>query len=120
MFDILEVYNGIAYSVLFQIISNINLDALLTETYIFRHPALAVKISELMEDYMQALRSKDETPGSLLSLTREAEEAILDKYKAQVITMQEGKMKTADFFCTRPSVPVVIKLKKWSIFFYHC
>ncbi|XP_017303092.1 amyloid-beta-like protein [Diaphorina citri] len=60
-------------------------------TMLQRHPALAVKISELMQDYMQALRSKDETPGSLLSLTREAEEAILDKYKAQVIAMQEDK-----------------------------
>lgn len=60
-------------------------------TMLQRHPSLNAKIAELMADYMQALRSKDETPGSLMSLTREAEEAILDKYKAQVVAMQEDK-----------------------------
>lgn len=43
-----------------------------------------------MSDYMQALRSKDDTPGSLLSMTREAEAAILDKYRADVTALQEG------------------------------
>lgn len=52
-----------------------------------------------MADYMQALRSKDETPGSLMSLTREAEEAILDKYKAQVVAMQEGNSKNLTPLC---------------------
>lgn len=46
-----------------------------------------------MSDYMQALRSKDDTPGSLLSMTREAEAAILDKYRADVTAMQEGSFK---------------------------
>lgn len=56
-----------------------------------RHPTLSEKISELMSDYMQALRSKDETPGSLFSLTREAEDTILAKYRAQVVAMQQDK-----------------------------
>lgn len=43
-----------------------------------------------MSDYIQALRSKDDTPGSLLSMTRDAEAAILDKYRAEVTAMQEG------------------------------
>lgn len=49
-----------------------------------RYPDLAAKIGQLMDDYVQALRSKDETPGSLLAMTTEAEAAILDKYRADV------------------------------------
>ncbi|XP_039293208.1 amyloid-beta-like protein [Nilaparvata lugens] len=56
-----------------------------------RYPDLATKIGQLMSDYIQALRSKDDTPGSLLSMTRDAEAAILDKYRAEVTAMQEDK-----------------------------
>ncbi|GFG35780.1 hypothetical protein Cfor_03950 [Coptotermes formosanus] len=49
------------------------------------------KIGQLMEDYIQALRSKDETPGSLLAMTRDAEAAILEKYRADVAAKQEEK-----------------------------
>jgi len=45
-----------------------------------------------MEDYIQALRSKDDTPGSLLAMTRSAEAAILDKYRADVNAKMEGKV----------------------------
>nr|CAD7457824.1 unnamed protein product [Timema tahoe] len=54
-----------------------------------RFPDLRTKIGQLMEDYIQALRSKDETPGSLLAMTRDAEAAILDKYRADVAAKQE-------------------------------
>ncbi|XP_057663566.1 amyloid-beta-like protein isoform X1 [Diorhabda carinulata] len=53
-----------------------------------RYPELATKIGQLMDDYIQALRSKDETPGSLLAMTSDAEQAILDKYKTEVATKQ--------------------------------
>lgn len=53
-----------------------------------RYPDLATKIGQLMDDYIQALRSKDETPGSLLAMTTEAEQAILDKYKSDVVSKQ--------------------------------
>ncbi|XP_068908131.1 amyloid-beta-like protein [Tenebrio molitor] len=53
-----------------------------------RFPELATKIGQLMDDYIQALRSKDETPGSLLAMTTEAEAAILDKYKSEVTNKQ--------------------------------
>ncbi|KAG8320737.1 Amyloid-like protein 2 [Homalodisca vitripennis] len=43
-----------------------------------------------MQDYIQAC-SKDDTPGSLLSMTRDAEAAILDKYRAEVTAMQQDK-----------------------------
>lgn len=49
-----------------------------------RYPELSAKISQLMDDYIQALRSKDETPGSMLAMTEDAEAAILDKYKTEV------------------------------------
>ena len=39
---------------------------------------------------MLALRSKDETPGLLLAMTREAEAAILDKFQADVASKQQG------------------------------
>jgi len=49
-----------------------------------RYPELSSKISQLMDDYIQALRSKDETPGSMLAMTEDAEAAILDKYRVEV------------------------------------
>lgn len=49
-----------------------------------RYPELSAKLSQLMEDYIQALRSKDDTPGSMLGMTEEAESAILDKYRAEI------------------------------------
>lgn len=37
-----------------------------------------------MEDYIQALRSKDDTPGNLLTMNEDAEASILDKYRLEV------------------------------------
>ncbi|KAJ8979479.1 hypothetical protein NQ317_000355, partial [Molorchus minor] len=53
-----------------------------------RYPELSAKISQLMGDYIQALRSKDETPGSFLAMTTDAEQAILDKFRLEVATKQ--------------------------------
>lgn len=49
-----------------------------------RYPDLSSKLSQLMDDYIQALRSKDDTPGSMLGMTEEAEAAILDKYRIEI------------------------------------
>lgn len=49
-----------------------------------------------MDDYVLALRSKDETPGLLLAMTREAEAAILDKYQADVASKQQGIYNSID------------------------
>lgn len=49
-----------------------------------RFPELSKKLSQLMIDYVQALRSKDDIPGSGLSLTRQAEENILEKYQTDI------------------------------------
>lgn len=53
-------------------------------TMLKRYPSLSKKLSQLMEDYIQALRSKDDTPGSLLAMTEEAEASILDKYRIEI------------------------------------
>lgn len=53
-------------------------------TMLKRYPSLSKKLSQLMEDYIQALRSKDDTPGSLLAMTEEAEGSILDKYRIEI------------------------------------
>ena len=58
--------------------------------FVHRYPELSAKIGRLMDDYVLALRSKDETPGLLLAMTREAEAAILDKYQADVASKQQG------------------------------
>lgn len=49
-----------------------------------RYPDLSGKLSQLMDDYIQALRSKDDTPGAMLGMTEEAEAAILDKYRIEI------------------------------------
>ncbi|XP_037915266.1 amyloid-beta-like protein isoform X3 [Hermetia illucens] len=53
-------------------------------TMLKRYPELSSKISQLMNDYIQALRSKDDIPGSMLGMSEEAEIAILDKYFMEV------------------------------------
>lgn len=55
-----------------------------------RYPGLSGKIGKLMNDYVMALRSKDDTPGLHLTMTREAEEAILDKFQADIAAKQQG------------------------------
>lgn len=49
-----------------------------------RYPELSSKLSQLMDDYIQALRSKDDTPGAMLGMTEEAEASILDKYRDEI------------------------------------
>lgn len=49
-----------------------------------RYPDLSSKLSQLMDDYIQALRSKDDTPGSMLGMTEDAEAGILDKYRVEI------------------------------------
>lgn len=53
-----------------------------------RYPDLSTKIGQLMDDYIQALRSKDDTPGSLLAMTPDAEANILEKYQSEVVSKQ--------------------------------
>lgn len=56
-----------------------------------RYPDLSSKLSQLMDDYIQALRSKDDTPGSMLGMTEEGEAAILDKYRIEIERKMDEK-----------------------------
>lgn len=49
-----------------------------------RYPDLSGKLAQLMNDYIQALRSKDDTPGAMLGMTEDAEADILDKYRVEI------------------------------------
>lgn len=53
-------------------------------TMLKRYPELSAKISQLMNDYILALRSKDDIPGSSLGMSEDAEAAILDKYRVEI------------------------------------
>lgn len=53
-------------------------------TMLKRYPELSSKIAQLMNDYILALRSKDDIPGSSLGMSEEAEAAILDKYRVEI------------------------------------
>lgn len=53
-------------------------------TMLKRYPELSAKIAQLMNDYILALRSKDDIPGSSLGMSEEAEAAILDKYRIEI------------------------------------
>ena len=45
-----------------------------------------------MRDYLMALRSKDDTPPSLLATSRTSEEDVLDSFKAEVLAKQAGEL----------------------------
>ncbi|EDW07494.2 LOW QUALITY PROTEIN: uncharacterized protein Dmoj_GI14839 [Drosophila mojavensis] len=53
-------------------------------TMLKRYPELSAKIAQLMNDYILALRSKDDIPGSSLGMSEEAEAGILDKYRIEI------------------------------------
>ncbi|KAH8240252.1 hypothetical protein KR026_000220, partial [Drosophila bipectinata] len=53
-------------------------------TMLKRYPELSAKIAQLMNDYILALRSKDDIPGSSLGMSEEAEAGILDKYRVEI------------------------------------
>lgn len=67
---------------------------------LYSYPELSSKIGKLMDDYVLALRSKDETPGLLLAMTREAEAAILDKFQADVASKQQGSTYSSFLYST--------------------
>merc|ERR1712110_1370771 len=68
-----------------------DIDRLVNESLqmLSRYPDLNTKILPLMEDYLIALRSRDNTPAPLLSMDREHEEQMINNYRAEM----EAKMK---------------------------
>lgn len=53
-------------------------------TMLKRYPEISSKIAQLMSDYILALRSKDDIPGTELGMSEEAEALILDKYRTEI------------------------------------
>merc|ERR1711874_948009 len=68
-----------------------DIDRLVNESLqmLSRYPDLNTKILPLMEDYLIALRSRDNTPAPLLSMDREHEEQMINNYRAEM----EAKIK---------------------------
>ena len=56
-----------------------------------RYSELNAKILPLMEDYMVALRSRDNTPAPLLTMDREHEEQMIDNFKAEIEAKRREK-----------------------------
>ncbi len=55
-----------------------------------RYDELSAKILPLMEDYLIALRSRDNTPASLLRMDREHEREMIDNYTNDIRRKIEG------------------------------
>jgi len=68
-----------------------DIDRLVNESLqmLARYPELNTKILPLMEDYLVALRSRDNTPAPLLNMDREHEEQMINNFRAEM----EEKMK---------------------------
>lgn len=65
----------------------VDIDKAVTQTMIMlqRFPELAKKLSQLMQDYVQALRSKEDLSKGVFSLTIDDEEHILEDYKTEIL-----------------------------------
>jgi len=68
-----------------------DIDRLVNESLqmLARYPELNTKILPLMEDYLVALRSRDNTPAPLLNMDREHEEQMINNFRSEM----EEKMK---------------------------
>merc|ERR1719367_2696830 len=68
-----------------------DIDRLVNESLqmLTRYPELNTKILPLMEDYLVALRSRDNTPAPLLNMDREHEEQMINNFRSEM----EEKMK---------------------------
>merc|ERR1719400_290384 len=63
-----------------------DIDRLVNESLqmLSRYSELNAKILPLMEDYLVALRSRDNTPAPLLNMDKEHEQEMLDNFKAEM------------------------------------
>merc|ERR550534_2058992 len=68
-----------------------DIDRLVNESLqmLTRYPELNTKILPLMEDYLVALRSRDNTPAPLLNMDKEHEEQMINNFRSEM----ESKMK---------------------------
>jgi len=70
-----------------------DIDRLVNESLqmLSRYSELNAKILPLMEDYIVALRSRDNTPAPLLNMDREHEEQMMDNFRAEVQAKRKEK-----------------------------
>merc|ERR1712083_364764 len=73
-----------------------DIDRLVNESLqmLSRFQDLNTKILPLMEDYLIALRSRDNTPAPLLSMDREHEEQMINNYRAEMEAKIKGRVIT--------------------------
>merc|ERR1719244_773541 len=70
-----------------------DIDRLVNESLqmLSRYPKLNTKILPLMEDYMVALRSRDNTPAPLLNMDREHEEQMIGNFRGEMVAKIKAK-----------------------------
>jgi len=70
-----------------------DIDRLVNESLqmLSRYPELNTKILPLMEDYLVALRSRDNTPAPLLNMDKEHEEQMINNFKEEMIAKIKAK-----------------------------
>ena len=71
----------------------VDIDRLVNESLqmLSRFQDLNTKILPLMEDYLIALRSRDNTPASLLRMDKQHEEEMINNYTSDVKAKIQGK-----------------------------
>lgn len=70
-----------------------DIDRLVNESLqmLARYPELNTKILPLMEDYLVALRSRDNTPAPLLNMDKEHEEQMINTFKEEMVAKIKSK-----------------------------
>merc|ERR1712071_389469 len=70
-----------------------DIDRLVNESLqmLARYPELNTKILPLMEDYLVALRSRDNTPAPLLNMDKEHEEQMINNFRSEMLTKIKEK-----------------------------
>lgn len=73
-----------------------DIDRLVNESLqmLARYPELNTKILPLMEDYLVALRARDNTPAPLLNMDKEHEEQMINNYRAEMEAKIKGELAT--------------------------
>ena len=85
-----------------------------------RNEDLNTKILPLMEDYLIALRSKDNTPASLLRMDKEHEEEMIDNYTNDIQRKIKGNLRTLIKFCLFRGVSITRNFSPTAFRFFNC
>lgn len=92
-----------------------DIDRLVNESLqmLSRYTELNTKILPLMEDYIVALRSRDNTPAPLLNMDREHEQEMLDNFKSEVeAKRKDDVVKTVDAMIEETTTTLMDKVQE--------